>query len=131
VLSSVTPAGPLTKAAKLQKIGGELVLGVAGAAPAGSDLPAGAEAELWVAATGKPLPVGALEVSGSSRLEVFFIRAGWGKSVTGVAAPGGSGGLPGWIVASGVVRRAMARDVRESGSKCCCREVQRPEGANG
>jgi hypothetical protein len=94
VLNSVTPTGQLIKAAKLQKISGEPVIGVAGTAPASSDLPAGADAELWVAAAGKPLPVAALEVSGSSRLEVFFIRGSWAKSVTGLAAPAGAVAFP-------------------------------------
>jgi hypothetical protein len=89
ILESITPVGPLIKA-KLQKISGQSVIGVGGTAPASSDLPAGADAELWVAATGKPLPVAALEVSGSNRLEVFFSRSSWGEKVTDVAAPAGA-----------------------------------------
>jgi hypothetical protein len=90
VLSSITPASPLVKAKKLQKISGQSVVGVGGTAPASSDLPAGADVELWVAATGKPLPVAAEEISGSNKLEVFFTRTSWGEKVTDVAAPAGA-----------------------------------------
>jgi hypothetical protein len=94
VLSSVAPVGPLTKAKKVQKISGQSVIGVAGTAPDSSDLPAGADAELWVAATGKPLPVAAEEVSGSSKLEVYFTRSSWAEKVTDVAAPAGATPYP-------------------------------------
>ena len=90
VLSSVAPTGRLVKAKKVQKISGQSVIGVGGTAPASSDAPPGADAELWVAATGKPLPVAALEVSGSNRIEVYFIRSSWGEKVTGVTAPAGA-----------------------------------------
>jgi len=93
ILDSITPVGPLIKA-KPQKISGQSVIGVGGTAPASSDLPAGADAELWVAATGKPLPVAALEVSGNNRLEVFFSRSSWGEKVTDVAAPAGAVPFP-------------------------------------
>jgi hypothetical protein len=94
VLSSVTPVGTLTKA-KLQKIGSQSVIGVVGTAPASSDLPAGADAELWVAATGKPLPVAAEELSGNgTRIELTFTRSSWGEKVTDVAAPAGAVPFP-------------------------------------
>jgi hypothetical protein len=95
VLSSVAPVGRLVKAKKVQKISGESVIGVVGRAPDTSDLPAGADDELWVAATGKPLPVAVLEVSGSDKLEVFFSRSAWGKKVTDLTAPAGAVPYPG------------------------------------
>jgi hypothetical protein len=95
VLSSVIPLAPLVKAKKVQKISGESVIGVVGKAPDTSDLPAGTDDELWVAATGKPLPVAALQVSGSDKLEVFFTRSSWGKKVTDLTAPAGAVPYPG------------------------------------
>lgn len=95
VLSSITPVGSLTKA-KRQKIGSQSVIGVVGTAPASSDLPAGSDAELWVAATGKPLPVAAEELAGDGdKVELAFTRSSWGKKVTGVAAPAGAVPYPG------------------------------------
>ncbi len=94
VLSSVTPVGTLTKS-KLQKIGSQSVVGVVGTAPASSELPAGADAELWVAATGKPLPVAAEELSGNgTRIELTFTRSSWGEKVTEVAVPAGAVPFP-------------------------------------
>ena len=91
VLSSITPAGALTKGKKLQKIGSQSVVAVSGLAPAGSGMAAGSTDTLWVAATGKPLPVAAEEVSKSGGdSELVFTRSSWGKKVTGVTAPAGA-----------------------------------------
>jgi hypothetical protein len=96
VLSSVTPAGVLTKGKKLQKIGSQSVVAVSGLAPAGSGMAAGSTDTLWVAATGKPLPVAAEEVSKSGGdSELIFTRSSWGKKVTGVTAPAGAVAYPG------------------------------------
>jgi hypothetical protein len=52
---------------------------------------AGSTDTLWVAATGKPLPVAAEEVSKSGGdSELVFTRSSWGKKVTGVTAPAGA-----------------------------------------
>jgi hypothetical protein len=94
LLSSVIPVGSLTKA-KPQKIGSQSVIGVVGTAPASSDLPAGSEAELWVATTGKPLPVAAEELgTDGDKIELTFTRSLWGEKVTGVAAPAGAVAYP-------------------------------------
>jgi hypothetical protein len=91
VLSSITPAGVLTKGKKLQKIGSQSVVAVSGLAPTGSGMAAGSTDTLWVAATGKPLPVAAEEVSKSGGdSELVFTRSSWGKKVTGVTAPAGA-----------------------------------------
>jgi hypothetical protein len=90
VLASITPVGSLTKA-KLQKIGSQPVIGVVGKAPASSELPAGSDAELWVAATGNPLPVAAEELSSSGdRIELAFTQSSWGAKVTDVTVPAGA-----------------------------------------
>jgi hypothetical protein len=93
LLNSITPVGSLTKT-KLEKVNRQSVVGVVGKAPTGSGMPAGATATLWVAATGKPLPVAAEEVSGSTRFEVLFRRSSWGEKVTGVSAPKGAVPFP-------------------------------------
>ena len=91
VLSSIIPVGSLTKAKKLQKVGSQSVIGVVGTAPASSELPAGSDAELWVAATGKPLPVAAEEVSSNGeKIELAFTQSSWGAKVTGLGVPAGA-----------------------------------------
>jgi hypothetical protein len=94
VLSSIIPVGSLTKAKKLQKVGSQSVIGVVGKAPASSDLPAGSDAELWVAATGKPLPVAAEELSSGDRIKLAFTQSSWGAKVTGVGVPAGAVPFP-------------------------------------
>jgi hypothetical protein len=95
VLSSIIPVGSLTKVTKLQKVGSQSVIGVVGKAPASSDLPAGSDAELWIAATGKPLPVAAEEVSSSGeRIDLAFTQSSWGAKITGVGVPAGAVPFP-------------------------------------
>jgi hypothetical protein len=91
VLSTITPAGALTKAKKLTKIGSQSVIPIYGLAPASSDMGTGATDTFYVAATGKPLPVASEEVSTSGNESLLvFTRASWGKKVTDVAAPAGA-----------------------------------------
>lgn len=91
VLSSITPVGVLSKSKKPEKIGSQSVVAVSGLAPASSDMGAGATATFWVAATGKPLPVAAEEVSRTgNENELVFTRSSWGKKVTDVTAPAGA-----------------------------------------
>jgi hypothetical protein len=99
ILSSIIPVGSLTKT-KLEKVDHQSVVGVVGKAPTGSGMPASATATLWVAATGKPLPVAAEEVSGSNRFEVLFLRSSWGEKVTGVSAPQGAVPFPAGLSSS-------------------------------
>jgi hypothetical protein len=92
VLNSIIPVGSLTKA-KPQKMGSQSVIGVVGKAPASSDLPAGSDAELWVAMSGKPLPVAAEELSSSGdRIELAFVESSWGAKIAGLGVP--TGALP-------------------------------------
>jgi hypothetical protein len=91
LLSSITPVGSLTKAKTLQKVGSQSVIGVVGKAPASSEMPAGSYTELWVAATGSPLPVAVEELApDGDKMELAFTQSGWGAKVTGVAAPAGA-----------------------------------------
>ena len=99
ILSSITPVGSLTKT-KPEKVDRQSVVGVVGKAPSGSGMPLGATATLWVAASGKPLPVAAEEVSGSTRFEVLFLRSSWGQEVTGVSAPQGAVPYPAGLSSS-------------------------------
>ena len=65
-------------------IGGQPVVAVRGTAPSVPGVPAGTKATLYVATTGRLLPVSYQEVSGSTRLSAVFSR--WGETVR-VAAP--------------------------------------------
>ena len=66
------------------RVGGQPVVGVRGTAQSVPGVPAGTKATLYVATTGRLLPVSYLEVSGSIRLRAVFSR--WGETVS-VAAP--------------------------------------------
>jgi len=66
------------------RVGGQPVIAVRGTAPGVPGVPAGTKATLFVATTGRLLPVSYLEVSGSIRLSAVFSR--WGETVS-VAAP--------------------------------------------
>lgn len=66
------------------RVGGQPVVGVRGTAQSVPGLPAGAKATLFVATTGRLLPVSYREASGSIRLGAVFSR--WGETVS-VAAP--------------------------------------------
>jgi hypothetical protein len=93
-LSQVIPDGSLTKT-KRTTIDGQAVIGVRAKAPASADMPAGTTDTLYVAATGKPLPVECVEAISTGDLIVTF--TGWGQATTvkkpvhTVPARGGSG----------------------------------------
>jgi hypothetical protein len=83
VLGEITPVGTLVKTAP-QTVDGQPVIGVRGPAPASSQMPKGSTITLYVAATGRPLPVGCLEGSGSDQTDITLTR--WGEHVS-VSAP--------------------------------------------
>ncbi|HUA31561.1 MAG TPA: hypothetical protein VMC03_21960 [Streptosporangiaceae bacterium] len=93
-LSEVIPNGPLTKT-KPTTIDGQAVIGVRAKAPASADMPPGTTDTVYVAATGKPLPVECVEAISTGDVIVTF--TGWGqqmavkKPVHTVPAPAGSG----------------------------------------
>jgi len=66
------------------RVGGQPVVGVRGTAPSVPGVPAGSKATLYVATSGRMLPVSYQEVSGSTRLSAVFSR--WGETVR-VTAP--------------------------------------------
>jgi hypothetical protein len=90
VLGEVTPVGALT-ATGPATVDGQSVVGVRGAAPASANMPAGSKITLYVAASGRPLPVGVLEGSGSDQTDITLSR--WGERVS-VAAPSHAVPLP-------------------------------------
>ena len=79
----VTLSGRLTSKGA-HRVGGQPVIGVRGTAPSVPGVPAGTKATLFVATTGRMLPVSYQEVSGGLRLSAVFSR--WGEKVS-VAAP--------------------------------------------
>jgi hypothetical protein len=83
VLSEITPVGALTKTAPTT-VDGQTVVGVRGPAPASDGMPAGSKVTVYVAATGRPLPVSCLEGSGSDQTDITLSR--WGEPVS-VAVP--------------------------------------------
>jgi len=91
-LSQVMPAGPLTKTRRTT-MDGQAVIGVRGKAAGGADMPAGTTDTLYVAATGKPLPVASVEGASTGQISVFFSQWGQAATVTKprhtVPAPGG------------------------------------------
>jgi hypothetical protein len=66
------------------RVGGQPVVVVRGTAPAVPGVPAGTKGTLYVATTGRMLPVSYAEASGSIHLSAVFSR--WGETVN-VAAP--------------------------------------------
>jgi len=68
----------------VRRVGGQPVVGVRGTAPSVPGVPAGTKATLYVATTGRLLPVSYQEASGSIRLSAVFSR--WGEKVS-VATP--------------------------------------------
>jgi hypothetical protein len=93
-LSEVMPSGKLTKTAR-STMDGQAVIGVRGKAPGSGEMPAGATDTLYVAATGRPLPVVCVEAASSVQLKVVFGEWGQAVSVTKprhtVPAAGGPG----------------------------------------
>lgn len=68
----------------VHRVGGQPVVGVHGTAPSVPGVPAGTKATLFVATTGRMLPVSYQEASGGLRLSAVFSR--WGEKVS-VTAP--------------------------------------------
>ncbi len=83
VLSEINPVGTLTKTAPIT-LDGQSVVGVRGPAPAGDGMPKGSDVTVYVAATGRPLPVSCLEGSGKDLTHITLSR--WGEPVS-VTAP--------------------------------------------
>lgn len=88
LLSVFTPEGKLTKSKKLAKVSGHSAVVVYGAASAATGMGAGAEAGLYVSATGDPLPLAAVVIgTDGSENEVIFTLMSWGKKVANAATP--------------------------------------------
>jgi hypothetical protein len=93
-MTEIMPTGSLTKTGRTT-LDGQAVIGVRGKAPASDDMPAGATETIYIAATGKPLPVACVERVSTAQVSAVFSR--WGQAVTlqkprhTVPAPGGSG----------------------------------------
>lgn len=83
VLREITPASPLTKTAR-KTVDGQAVVGVSGPAPASAQMPRGSKITLYVAASGRPLPVSCLEGTGSNLTTLNLSH--WGEQVS-VAPP--------------------------------------------
>jgi hypothetical protein len=83
VLDEAIPVGRLTVTGP-RTLDGRSVIGVRGKVPAIVGMPAGATDTLYIAATGRPLPVRCQEGLGSLRVSVVFSR--WGETMH-VAAP--------------------------------------------
>lgn len=84
VLGEINPAGPLTKTAR-QMVDGQPVVGVRGPAPASSQMPKGSKITLYVAATGRPLPVSCLEGAGRNLTNISLSH--WGEQVSVTPPP--------------------------------------------
>jgi hypothetical protein len=78
-LTELMPTGPLTKTGRIT-MDGQPVIGVRGKAPASAEMPAGATDTLYVAATGRPLPVACVEAVSTGQVSVVFSE--WGQAVT-------------------------------------------------
>ena len=92
-LTEIMPTGSLTKTGRTT-MDGQPVIGVRGKAPASDDMPAGATDTVYIAATGRPLPVACMERVSTGQVSVVFSQ--WGQAVRvtkprhTVPAPGGS-----------------------------------------
>jgi hypothetical protein len=92
-LTEIMPTGSLTKTGRTT-MDGQAVIGVRGKAPASDEAPAGATDTVYIAATGKPLPVACVERVSAAQISAVFSQ--WGQAVTfqkprhTVPAPGGS-----------------------------------------
>lgn len=84
-LDAVTPVGPLTKT-PTTTVDGRLVVGVRGKVPTWTGAAPGTTETLYVAATGRPLPVSCQEIYRSSQVTTAFSR--WGETVQVTAPPG-------------------------------------------
>jgi hypothetical protein len=83
VLGEITPVGTLTKTAS-RTVDGQRLIGVRGPAPASAQMPKGSTITLYVAATGRPLPVTCLEGTGRNQTDITLSH--WGEQVS-VSAP--------------------------------------------
>jgi hypothetical protein len=94
LLTETMPAGALTKTGRTT-MDGQAVTDVRGMVPASDETRAGATDTVYVAATGRPLPVACVEALSTGQVSVVFSQ--WGQAVTlqkprhTVPAPGGSG----------------------------------------
>jgi len=93
----VTLSGRLTSKG-VRSVGGQPAVAVLGTAPGVPGVPAHTKATLYVATTGRLLPVSYAEASGSIRLSAVFSR--WGEKVS-VAAPRGAVPVTSVIKSSG------------------------------
>jgi hypothetical protein len=93
-LSEIMPTGSLTKTGP-KTLDGQSVIELRGKAPAAAGMPAGATDTLFVAATGRPLPVGCVVGKGKADINALFSE--WGQAVRvtkprhSVASSSGSG----------------------------------------
>jgi len=83
VLSEINPVGTLTKTGPMT-VDGQSVVAISGPAPASDGMPAGSKVTVYVAATGRPLPISCLEGSGRNQTRITLSR--WGEHVS-LAAP--------------------------------------------
>jgi hypothetical protein len=84
VLSEITPVGALTEIGSTT-VDGQSVVGVRGAAPSSANMPAGSKITLYVAASGRALPVSCIEGSGSNQTRITLSQ--WGERVSVTAPP--------------------------------------------
>jgi hypothetical protein len=78
-LTEIMPTGLLTKTGRTT-MDGQAVFGVRGKAPASDEMPAGATDTVYIAATGKPLPVACVERVSTAQVSEVFSQ--WGQAVT-------------------------------------------------
>jgi hypothetical protein len=78
-LAQIMPAGSLKKTGRTT-MDGQAVIGIRGKAPASTEMPAGATDTVYIAATGKPLPVACVESVSTAQIDVVFSQ--WGQAVT-------------------------------------------------
>jgi len=78
-LTQILPAGSLTKTRRTT-MDGQAVIGIRGKAPASTQMPAGATDTVYIAATGRPLPVACVESVSTAQISVVFSQ--WGQAVT-------------------------------------------------
>jgi hypothetical protein len=84
VLDEISPVGTLTKTAP-RTVDGQQVVGITGPAPASAQMPKGSKITLYVAVTGRPLPVSCLEGTGSSQTNITLTH--WGEPVSVTPPP--------------------------------------------
>lgn len=79
VLSEISPVGPLTKTAPMT-VDGQTAVGVSGPAPASAGMPKGSRTTVYVAASGKPLPISCRQGPGGSQTRIALTH--WGEHVS-------------------------------------------------